>query len=279
MNMKTLLIPIDFSDVTENVLKYAADFACDANVERIILLKSFYVSVYAQILPSADFVQLNAQDIDEERQKVLANLKVLGHELLKECNPSIEIKTAISELPLIRAIHQLIADERPYMLMIGHDNNFDEGYIGEQIISIGKTSPIPVLIVPSNVKYKKIQKALLPCDFSAISRLNALKVFRDPKKWLHPQLIVLNIDPKQKHKESDTQLAAGLVELLEGYEYKVHYSEDKDTVHGILDFANKHHVQLIIALPGKYSFFYSLTHRSITKALALNASQPVLILK
>jgi nucleotide-binding universal stress UspA family protein len=276
--MKTLLIPVDFSDVTENVIKYAADFSCDAHVERIILLKSFYVSVYAQLLPSADFVQLSAEDIDGERQKVVGNLKTLGHELLKKCTPSIEIKTAVSELPLIRAIHQLIADERPYMLMIGNDNNLDESYIGEQVIAIAKTSPIPVLIVPTAVRYKKIEKALVPCDFSAISRLSALKGFRDPAKWVHPELMVLNVDPKKKHPGSNEDLA-GLAELLENYEYKVYHSEDKDIVHGILDFADKHHVQLIMALPGKYSFFYNVTHRSITKALALNESRPVLILK
>jgi nucleotide-binding universal stress UspA family protein len=277
--MKTLLIPIDFSAATENVLKYAADFSCDTHIERIILLKSFYVSIYAQLLPSADFVQLSAEDIDAERQKVAEDLNTLGHELLKKCDPSIHVKTAVSELPLIRAIHQLIADEQPYMLMMGHDNNLDESFIDDQIIAITKTSPIPVMIVPAAVRYKKIEKALVPVDFSAISRLNALKVFRDPAKWLHPHLMVLNIDPKQKHKESDEHLASGLVELLEGYEYNVYYSKDNNTVHGILDFADKHYVQLIIALPGKYSFFYNLAHRSITNALALNASRPVLILK
>src|SRR6202790_3436185 len=79
VNMKTLLIPIDFSAATENVLKYAADFSCDTHIERIILLKSFYVSLYAQLLPSADFVQLSAEDIDGERQKVEEDLNTLGH--------------------------------------------------------------------------------------------------------------------------------------------------------------------------------------------------------
>ncbi|HEY4322523.1 MAG TPA: universal stress protein [Mucilaginibacter sp.] len=277
--MKTLLIPVDFSDVTENVLKYAADFSCDTHIERIILLKSFYVSIYAQLLPSADFVQLSAEDIDREREKVISDLETLSHELLRKCNPSVKIKTAISELPIARATHELIADEKPYMIMIGSNPDLDDSYIDDQIIAIGKTSPIPVFIVPSSVTYKKIEKALVPCDFSAISRLEALKGFRDPSKWLHPELIVLNVDPRQKHKKGDTHLVPGLVELLEGYDYQVHYSEDKDTVHGILDFAEHHRTQLIIALPGKYSFFYNLTHRSITNALALNTSKPVLILK
>ncbi|MFI5139084.1 MAG: universal stress protein, partial [Sphingobacteriales bacterium] len=135
--MKTLLIPVDFSDATENVINYAAGFCRDTHVERIILLKSFYVSVYAQLLPSADFVQLSAADIDEERDKAEESLKALGIELLKICDPSIHVKTAVSELPLVRAIHQLIADERPSMVMIGTDKSLyeDDGYISEQVIT------------------------------------------------------------------------------------------------------------------------------------------------
>src|ERR1035437_2085717 len=167
------------------------------------------------------------------------------------------------------------------MVMIGTDKSLyeDDGYISEQVITIAKTSSVPLLIVPNHIRYKKITEALVPCDFAAILRLSALKGFRDPQKWLHPKLLLLNVDPKQKHLKNDEQPAAGLVDLLEGYEYKVYYSEDKDIVHGILDFAVKHDPQLIIALPGKYSFFYNLTHHSITKALALNANRSVLILK
>lgn len=65
--MKTLLIPIDFSDTSENVIQYAADFVKDAAVDQIILLKSYSLSMFAQLLPSADYVQMNATDIEEER--------------------------------------------------------------------------------------------------------------------------------------------------------------------------------------------------------------------
>lgn len=279
--MKTLLVPVDFSESTENVIKYVAGFSCDAHVERIILLRSYYVSMYAQLLPSADFVQLSADDINAERQKVEASLQRLSKELYRKCMPAIKIDTALSDLPLVRAIHNVIADEKPSMVLIGSDQlpYENDSYIGEQIIAIAKTSPVPVLIVPGHVHYQKIEHALVPCDFGAISRLSALQGFRDPKKWLHPQLMVLNIDSKQKHQEDDQRLAAGLVSLLEGYDFKVYHLEDKDIVHGIFSFAREHNPQMIVALPGKYSFFYNLTHRSITKALALNARRPVLILK
>jgi nucleotide-binding universal stress UspA family protein len=278
--MKTLLIPVDFSGTSSNTLKYAAELSKDTAVERIILLNNYYLSIYQQLLPSADFVQVSADKVNEERQNVDERLKSMGHKLAKKCGPSIKIETAVSELPLLRAIYQMIAREKPHMLIIGSDNNMDESYIGEQVIAIAKTSNIPVLIVPAHAKYKKIKLALVPCDFNAVSRLTLLKEIRSSNKWLcPPELVVLNVDPKQAYLAHEEENFNALKEILESYKYRVYYSEDRDIVHGILDFANKHNAQLIIALPGNYSFFHNLTHHSITNALGLNANQPVLILK
>jgi nucleotide-binding universal stress UspA family protein len=279
--MRTVLIPVDLSDTTENVLQYAADFCVDTNVERVILLKCCYVSVYEQLLPSPDFVQLSANDIAEERNTLEAGLKAMGHNLLKNCKNCVDIHTVLSELPMVRAIHQQIIDKQPNLVMIGSDNTSNErnDSLDEQIVAIAKTSPIPVMVIPANAKYKKIEQAVVPCDFTAVSRLGALQGFRSRQRWIHPKLMVLNVDPKQKHLSNKNHIAAGLEDMLEGYDYKVYYSENKDTVEGILAFAREHNVQIIIALPGKYSFFYNLTHRSITNAIALNAIRPVLILK
>jgi nucleotide-binding universal stress UspA family protein len=278
--MNTLLIPIDFSDTSSNVLKYAAEFSKDTAIERIILLNNYYVSIYEQLLPSADFVQVSADEINEERQNIDERLTSIGRKLAKKCGPSIKIETAASDLPLLRAIHQMIDQEEPRILMIGSDDNLDESYIGEQVIAIAKTVNIPVLIVPAQVKYKKIRSVLVPCDFNAVSRLALLKEIRSSNQRVcPPELIVLNIDPKQAYRAHEEENFQAVKEMLETYKYQVYYSEDRDIVHGILDFANKHDAQLIIALPGNYSFFYNLTHHNITRALESNARWPVLILK
>jgi nucleotide-binding universal stress UspA family protein len=279
--MKTLLIPVDFSGISENVLKYIVGFATDTKVEHVILLKSFYVSVYAELLPSADFVQLSAGDIRDERQGAELALTALANKLSQKLSPLVKITTAISGLPILRAVHQVVDQESPDIVLLGSDKTVleNDSYMAEQIIAIAKTSAVPVMIVPECARYEKIEQALVPCNFAVISQLEALHGIHDRKKWLHPQLMVLNTNPKLKNSESDTLIATGLAELLAGYDYQVYHAEDKDTVKGILDFADKHNAQMIIALPGKYSFFYNLTHRNITNALALNATRPVLILK
>ena len=280
--MKTILIPVDFSDTSTNALKYATELIKDIPVEKIILLKSFYKSVYEQLLPSADFIQLSTEDIWLERNEVNEQLRSLTDSILKKCNPTIAIQTVISELPLLRAIHQLIAEKNPDLLIVGSDNcivQLKESYIGQQVIGIAKTSPVPVLIVPADASYRKIERALVPCDFLAVSRLSLLQGKNNPIDWAHPKLMVLNIDPQLKHLSHENDHITSLKDQLAGYDFEIYYTGDEKVVDGILKFARANDVQLITALPGKYSFFYKFTHRSTTDALAKDSNHPILILK
>lgn len=279
--MKTILIPVDFSETSTNALKYTTALIKDIDVGRIILLKNFYKSVYEQVLPSADFIQLSEEDIQQEKNLINQQLESLTQHILKKCHPSIQVKTVISELPLLRSIQEITAREKPDLLIVGSDSPYEEqqSYIGEQVIGIAKTSKIPVLIIPPNAVYEKITTALVPCDFETVSRLHILKGLHSPLDWLQPELMVLNIDPKQKHIAHEDEHQNALTAVLGDYTYKIYYTADKDTVSGILNFAKNHNVKLITALPGKYSFFYTLTHQSTTEALALNSHEPILILK
>jgi nucleotide-binding universal stress UspA family protein len=279
--MKTLLIPIDFSDTSANVIRYATDFVKDVHVDRIILLKSYCISMAAQLLPSIDYVQVNAEEIADERLKVESHVKFIAHKLLKKCNFSTIVESGISELPLLRAIHEIINTEDPDLIMIGNDHGSREGHspIGEEVIGIAKISKVPLMIIPANLRYRKIETALVPCDFAAVSRMDLLKELRSFETWLYPGLIILNVDPGKVNSIHAEENIEALKEMLESYAYRVCYSEDQNILHGILDFSEHNDVELIIALPGHYSFFNNLTHKSITNALEINSNLPVMILK
>ena len=183
---------------------------------------------------------------------------------------------------MLRAIHQLIAEKKPDLLIVGSDNCIEqqkESYIGQQVIGIAKTSPVPVLIVPADASYRKIERALVPCDFSAVSRLSLLQGKNNPINWAQPKLMVLNIDPKRKYLSHENDHITALEDQLAGYDFEIYYTGDEKVVDGILKFARANDVQLITALPGKYSFFYKFTHRSTTDALAQDSNHPILILK
>jgi hypothetical protein len=61
--------------------------------------------------------------------------------------------------------------------------------------------------------------------------------------------------------------------------HELFFSQNKNTTDAIMNFLKHHTAQLIVALPGKYSFLYRLTHKLIEEALSRNTEKPVLLVK
>lgn len=281
--MKTLLIPVDFSATSNNAADYAADLANYRGVERIILLANFYVSEIEQLYPSADFVQSDQQDWLHEKRQLNHKLTHFRLKLLEKLNPGIEVDQVLDESSLLRSVLDTIDRLHPDLMVVGSNSESDDGsYIGTNLIELAKTSPIPVMIVPPKSHYEPVTRALVACDFSTFDRAGLLHRLEKIKSWPHPTLSLLNVDPTQKHLKADypkQQIEELVNQVLKGYDFHLNYSCDKEVLSGIINFAVANDQQMIISLPGKYSFLFRLTHQRITNGLARNKYKPVLILK
>jgi nucleotide-binding universal stress UspA family protein len=284
--MRTILLPVDFSAASHNAARYAAQLSAspEFRIGRIILLNSYFVSLYEQILPTPDFVQVGSQEILEKRGGVRKRLQAVREEILPLVGQEVTVETLESSDPLLRSILGAIADRKPDFLLVGSDHSTDSivSEIADHVIGIARISPIPVLIVPGEKQFEGIQSVLLPCDFRNLACLEPLKVFQEEAWWRHRKVMVINVDPTFRRSEPDNlfrAVSARLEKYLAGIDHEIHYSDESDTLSGILQFAQARKTDMIIALPGKHSFFYSLTHRSISQALVRNGEMPVLILK
>lgn len=282
--MKTLLIPTDFSNTAHHAACYAAELTKQNDVERLILLNSFYGSIYESIFPSPDFLTISEDDIQARLDERMKKLEDLRDELSNYVHPSVRIEAHLSRLSLNRAIVKMIEDESIYMVVVGSNGAGakEESQIGENAISISRICPVPVIIVPPTGTIQSIQRVVLACDFKKVTEtipLNTLKrIINKPSI----ELLVVNVDPDGRHNQWDPEHIAeqtDLYQLLKCFNPKYYFTSHADTIAGIVDFATRRDAQLIIALPKKYSFFESIIHESVSKRLAIHSSLPVLLLK
>lgn len=272
--MKTILIPVDFSEDSLNTVRYAANLSNRQDIDQIILFSSFFVSLFEQIYPSADFIQPGEEDIRDQKKELLRKLENTGIGLQKRVRQNIKVKTILVEKPLLRAVLQIVDEERPDVIFLHKTCS--------HMIEISKISPVPVFIIPEKAEYESIKNAVVACDFTTLNHLSLLKRLHTIKHWPHPKLALLNVDPQHRHllPEHPSLEIEGIVkEVLHDYEYQLYYSDDNDILRGVLNFAEEQQQQMIIALPGIHSFLYNLTHQSITEGLSRDSDKPVLILK
>jgi nucleotide-binding universal stress UspA family protein len=272
--VKTILIPIEFSSSFDSTLRFASRWAQDYGYERIILLKSSQQTVFDQVVLSVDYMMMKQRYLSEDRTKLDSKATILKNFL--EAGPAaIKVYTSLNDQPLLRSILEIIDSESPELIIVGNNRP-------EEVIAIAKVSPIRVLIVPPSHSYMPVEEALVPVDLGRIDHLSRFDLYRDSSLLEKTKLIVLNIDPSRHPIEQDEHSIStkrALHEYLKHFRHEIFYSDHSDIIEGILEFAMKRPVQLIIALPGRHSFLYRLTHKSISEAIFRNAQIPVLILK
>jgi nucleotide-binding universal stress UspA family protein len=281
--MKTILLPVDFSAASINAARYAAELSAlpEYQIGRIVLLNSYFVSVYEQILPTPDYVVVGGQEIQENRGNLRKRLGAFREAMLPFVGQPVTVECMESDEPLLRSILTAIAARNPDVLIIGSSSG-DLSEIGDHVIGIARISPVPVLIVPEGKRFRGIHKVLLPCDFRDLACLSPLKIMQENEFWRDKKVLVVNADRGKKRSEPDDRyraVSASLEKYLAGIEHEIRYSEETGTLLGILHIAQAENVDIIVSLPGKRSFFYSLTHSNISQALVRNAEIPVLILK
>lgn len=282
--MKTLLVPIDFTSSTANTIDFAAEWAKKYLYERIILLRTFYSSMYENIIMSADFSTMNDEYLNKKRREEKDLLNNLRKELNNKIEERIHIQTAITELPLTRSIIEVVKTEKPEMILLGSDPSLanNESFVAGNVIAIARLSPIRVLIVPYEYHYREISKVLVPVDFKTLYSLNKIDRLHSSPRWQDVELMVLNINAGQSIPDSDENFKeseTNLHEYLKNFHHKIFYESNKNVINGILSWNKLNEVQLMIALPGVHSFLYSLTHKSVSEALYRKCRVPVMILK
>ena len=279
--MKTILIPVDFTSTSDNALEFALAWSRNFEYNHIILLKSFYSSFYENVLLTTEYVNVS----QEHRKNEIELLRNRRQTFIDLLDPGVKVSIAVSEKPLLRSIIDMVETEKAELIVLGSDHfsHFNNSFISAQIIEIAKASPVNVLIAPSICRFQAIQKVLVPIDIQTMGLLERLERFRiKSTQWLDKELMILHVDPKEKYPLRDEVLERNeksLREYLKNFRLEVYYSNNKSILNGIIHFLDEHPADLVVALPGRHSFLYSLTHKSISEAIYQDTPKPVLILK
>ncbi len=282
--MKTYIVPIDFSETSVHAAEFAALLSNQTEVAHIILLHSYHVSVYESVLPTPDMIIPSEEEIKEqitEKTKQLDHIRAKIHKLARH---GVIIHIRISRSTLVRAIIETINKENADIVILGSNgtNSDNISHVGSNVINISKLSPVPVIVVPPACHYERIKRVVMACDFNKVKDTIPLESLERLLQRHNVELLVVNIDKLAKHKNADPEQLAeetALHGMLKEYHPRYYYNTEGDIINGILNFGDKHHAQLVIALPHKYSFFQSLLHNSVSHELTIHSAVPVLLLK
>lgn len=260
---KNILIPIDFSECSLNALGYAADIARNNNAKLTILnvaeVDNFEDELHGNLSKEHLIELLNKDEI----------LKDISHQFITRKGN------------VVKTIIRMQTKHKSDLIVMGTQgaNNINRKLFGTNTTGIIEKSSCPVLVVPSESKYKKIKKVVLATDQHK-ANLEKMEEAIEMIRTFNPDLMLLYVnsdaDPSVETEYLLSEIPKGIRKHITYANTTMYVSSHKNINEGIEHFIKKKKADLLIMITHPRSLFKAVFDKSKTKKMAFDTPVPLL---
>ena len=270
--MKTIIVPTDFSEISNNAIEYAIDLA-KATGGSILLFHAYQVPVSMTDVP---IVLLSVEDLQKANENKMDEVK---RSVQEKTGGAIKVYGETKLGDTVDELEEVCNKVKPFAVVMG-----TKGATGMERVLFGSTTLTtirhlswPVIVVPPGKKYSTIKKIGFACDFREVVNTTPTHFIKDFVKEFGAELHVLNVDYKNSHFKPDTPQESVLLHtMLEDLNPKYDFIEEANIEVGIEKFAEKNDLDLIITIPKKHKLLDGLFRKSHTKDLIFHSHLPIM---
>lgn len=259
--MKTILIPVDFSEGSLNSCRYAIDFL--EKEEAVIYL--FHIYNDQVLIPDTGFTG-GGMDTDtffnsdiilalkEQAEKEMEGLETELNGMIKKKKCNIQLKHTLLGGDPRWEITETIQELHPDLVIMATEGNGKKGFLeGRMAEKIMNKSTVSVLAVPPDFNEFRMKKVIYTTSFNPLDG-DALKlVSKILETWKAPVHVCHFM--KEKEKENAAVMMENLRKKFDrgSKEGKInfHMIPTENEGDALKDFAEEHQIDLVSFLPGK----------------------------
>lgn len=269
--MKKIIVPTDFSEVAVSAYQYAIEMAAHQSAA----LQVVHVH-YPEMSPETTYQMEPNQYLIDSKDRMLASFVVEGKAAVP-VTKSLRIGFPVEEI--VGAAQEAHAD----LIVMGTtgEHGLIDRWFGSVSSNVAQKAGCPVLLVPPGVRFKDYDRILYASNFESTNEemlhrlVNFALLFKADIHFVH----VEGDDATNGYKEVENKLFNILFKDKEPpFSFTMSQVEGRSVADGLNDYALKHQIDLSVIVSPHRSFWDSLFHKSVTKALALNTSIPLMVL-
>lgn len=273
--MKNILIPYDFSEEAINALNYTKKLFKGLDI--CIYLLDVYIAEKPHLLStekSEEWFNEMDNEIEEESKYLI--------DILNKETKNFEYQFIINSTSLIKAIKEVVSDKKIDLIISGTKGakSLKETFIGTNTMKIINTiNNCPILIVPTNYKYKLLHQIVFSTNYKRPFNNKELKSLLQLSILKDCPIEVINLSEEytlnSKQKAHKMQLREIFKDL--GVEYKKIDWDDSET-NTLENYIEKTESELLVLINHKHNFLNRLLEENVVKKSAFHSKIPLLIL-
>ncbi len=278
--MKTIIVPIDFSEYSEYALNAASILAKKYNAEILALHMLELATVHAY----------GKETQNEHMEKAVYYIKLAEKKfeefLDKDYLQGIPVTKIVRHFKVFSELGEVAAENNADLIVMGSKgaSGLNEFFIGSNTEKVVRHSDIPVLVIKTKPIDWDIKKVVFATDFTE----DATPCFLTATKLLDSlnadvQLLYVNVpgdgfkstDEMEATVETFLQEAEGNLNRLKD----VHYIDERSVEKGILKYAKKVDADLVAVTTHGRTGLARFFEGSISEDLANHAHFPIMTFK
>ena len=252
-NIRKILVPVDFSDVSDNALRYISGLVKNSQDIEVMLL---------HICPAE-------QEITSSQEQQLADLAQ------KWCKSIPSCQKRIDKGSVVETIVKIQEEQDTDLIVMGTRGSQDE--TKETITSkLVLEADCSVLVIPENQHSFNINKIALALGENTIDNSGGLQTLHDIAREFNATVHILTVNRNggtPSVKEENQEL---LEYYLESLLYFHAFPKNADIEVGISDYIREQNIDMLAILPRNHTRSTTPSEGRLTKLLTMHTKVPLL---
>ncbi|GAA4828691.1 universal stress protein [Algivirga pacifica] len=244
--MRSILVPVDFTELSTIALT-TAEQLCEKMNTKIIILAMNKVPSLATLTKSENlYVSVHKNKEVKEKEELLSQFKE-NHDLYQE---TLHINTSDFVKTILNIIHEYTIDLVVMGAKVSTQSKLKGIFSNSLTEEISVKSPVPVLVVRNDNNHLTFKNVLFVSDFKGEQYLREIQ---HAQKLFSSTVHLLNVNLKGGEGESDALLSAEVsLQKHNIFDYHTHSVEAESVEQGVMKFLDKNFIDIIaIGTEGK----------------------------
>lgn len=275
--MKKILIPTDFSKISKNATRYILQMYSESEKEQKPSF-TLYHSFHIPNVPSGGIgLAMSTSDSMEKSKNILE--KELDY--WRKEYPDFAIDSQFEMGSVESKIQDLTAETDIDLIVVGSldVSGIDRWLLKTSAIDIAKNAEVPVMVIPEEIQYKPIDKAIFAADFTKLSILPSLRPIKHLLRTMKPKLTMLQIQESSSEEKKENN---AIKNFLDQYFAQIQLKHDElkadHVAENLESYFERNNADLMILFDRDRNLFEQLFHTDLTKKMIWQGSIPLLVL-
>lgn len=271
MNMiQHVLVPIDFSDISENAVMEAVKIARQANA-KLTLLHAYLIPGYSGGMAYETFippVDEHIELINKQMNDFVSGIQELHGVQIKKIAIPGTVQDMIGTYSEENNVDIIVSGTRGTSGFLGF-------LLGSQSERIEGEVKCPVVVLPGVSKLKKGMKIAFAHDYKSTISDYQREVIKFFLNTYNSRLEVVHVESKEDTPEAERSVRENLVDFAPVF----HKVVNDDIARGLNEFVEKNNIDMLALIYHDHGFLNRIFGKSTSRALTYHTKIPLLVLK